>query len=96
MDIKTPTRDIQSHCSLDKLYKVGTCPKVKQIKKQAITIKNDLRTALVIAEALLAPNLLKIVLPLEASKAKKANKIYSTTIRILFSIKKKNREISLG
>ena len=90
MAIKTPTKESQSHCSVDKLYKIGTWPRAKQIKKQAITINNDLRTALVIAEALLAPSLLNTVLPLEANKARKANKIYSTIIRILFSIENNN------
>ena len=58
--------------------------------KQAITMKNDFTTALVSALARLAPKRLKIVLPAEASKAKKANKMYSTRDRILlFNEKKK-------
>ena len=52
-------------------------------------MKNDFKTAFVKADALLAPSLLKIVLPAEASRARKANKIYSTIDRILFFIRNK-------
>ena len=59
-----------------------------------MTIKNDLTVAFVSALALLAPKRLKIVLPADDNKAKKANKIYSTLDRILFFIK--NKRPTLG
>ena len=46
-------------------------------------MKKDFKVAFAKADARLAPNLLKIVLPAEASKARNANRIYSTIDRIL-------------
>ena len=65
------------------------------MRKQAITIKNDFTTALVKALTRFEPSLLKMVLPAEASKAKKANIIYSTLDSILqFNKKKKTHNVS--
>ena len=52
------------------------CPKARDIKKQAMTIKNDFTVALVKADACLAPRRLNIVFPDEARSAKRAKPIY--------------------
>ena len=74
--VKTPTTVIQIQSSPLKSYKTGRCPLKIQIRKQVITIKKDLTVAFVKALARFAPRRLKIVLPAEASRARKENRMY--------------------
>ena len=89
MEVNAPMTPIQIQDSPSNEYKVGTWPKAKDIRKQAITIKNDLITALVKADARFAPSRLKNVLPAEASNARKAKRMYSIVISLLFLNKNK-------
>ena len=96
IELKTPIKIIQSHCSKEREYNVGTCPKINEIKKHAKTMKKDFRVALVKTLALLVPKRLNNVLPAEASNARNANKIYSTIHRILlFNQNKRPTQVSL-